>query len=160
MLVTTSHQAAARPIHVDALRESDIDTLLDKYLFNNEYWCYGYCELQRQYGANSTYRCSVCEAIDERGAAAKFFGDGMKHRRLAPHYSKDQIVEAMKLQAYSVYVCFGWHINHEVINAPTKLLLPSQVLQLLELSPRSMAIAALKALGVVDVDGYVVKVIN
>lgn len=137
-------------LHVETMDNLEINILLDRLVFKHNPWCTG---RRRFYGYRrwlTLPACMLC-GFNEQSAVDQFLGDDIGHPRVAPDYTKDMqsiwpVVEAMRSQDKATEICFLLNVS-----APLR----GYTRWIFEISPRIVAIAALKACGVIDADGFV-----
>ncbi|HLZ64421.1 MAG TPA: hypothetical protein VKR06_46430 [Ktedonosporobacter sp.] len=140
--------------HIDTLRSSDLDALLDRHIFGREPRCRGNCEFQVMIGSQSYHRCEICGGIEERSPAQRYFGaDG--HERLIPRYTVDKtsiqcVIDAIGRMSKTIQSCYTLNICcYCPVGASMTVWLNFGP------TPRQIALAALRAVDVVDSEGYV-----
>ena len=120
--------------HISDMENADIMALLDRHLFRHDVWCNGKSAFNAKANA---YLCKECAQIDE---LADFVGGQAKHPRRIPDYSERQILAAMSMQRRAIRLRF--------LEFYMRLVLP--------VSPRVIAVEALRALGIIDGLGFLV----
>jgi hypothetical protein len=141
--------------HIDTLRPADLDALIDRYIFGRDPRCRGNCHFQVMIGSVSYHRCEICGGIEERTAAQRYFGaDG--HERRIPRYTEDrasirQVFDGLRKLGKTVQSCFVLNL---CCYCPA--MASMQVWLLFDVTPKQIALSALKALGVIDSEGYVI----
>lgn len=137
-------------LHVETLDNLEINILLDRHVFGHSPWCTGRRRFRGHAGWLSLPACMLC-GFAEQSAVDQLLTDDIGHPRVAPDYIRDMqsvwpVVDAMRSQDKATQICFMLHTA-----APLRGL--QQLI--FELTPRIVAIAALKAVGIIDVDGFV-----
>lgn len=120
--------------HISEMENADIMALLDRHLFGHDVWCNGKSAFDKK---SRFFLCQECKQIDE---LADFVGGQAKHPRRIPDYSERQILAAMSMQRRAIRLRF--------LEAYMRLQLP--------VSPRVIAVDALRALGIIDGLGFLV----
>jgi hypothetical protein len=142
--MTTTAFTVVTP-HIDDLPDSDIDALLDLYLFGFEAWCHERCLVTPD---NAIAVCIVCGYTEELRLAGPHFNIADPHPRRVPRYTeKDKV----------------WRVIEQVkkldVQAKIRFELALQRLyhcNILSLTARMVGIAALQAINVIDDSGYVI----
>lgn len=141
--ITDLQLAQRAATHVRQLHDSDINALLDRYVFLHDPWCAGYSDID----ADGVYRCQQCGSREQPC-------DGSAHRRHVPQYSIEQITAAMAMQSQAMQLCFAQLVAEAA--APVGELHGSigELRSILfALSPRLVATAALKAMCIINMSG-------
>lgn len=140
---------------VSALTDAEINGLLDAHLFGHSPLCLGHSAGD----GTGVYRCTWCQAIDDRAVASRIFDVAYGHYREAPIYTMAQIVEEMNKQSQSAQAVYALSLEaqifgdtlHSVKRTPNAKLTQ----RYLNITVRRVSIAALTALGIIDEHGFV-----
>lgn len=137
-------------VNVADLEDTDIDGLVDLHIFGFDGWCEGRIDFTYSPSA-SPWQCSQCEATEDYARAALLIE---RHVRRIPCYTANmalawRIVDVIKGRSKSVRARFVLSLR--------VLVKDSGVTAIFATTPRTICIAALQALGIVDRDGYIVN---
>jgi len=133
-------------VHVAALSDIQIDALVDRYVVHIDPWCEG---------SIWNRRCTICGTVQEETMAQRYFGNG-GHHRLIPRYTQDRatamlIFDAIARLGATMQTC---HILNLSCLCPSLVNMLEWLLY--KATARQVAIAALQAVGIVDVQGIIV----
>jgi hypothetical protein len=139
---STSTQSAVLP-HVADLHDSDLDLLIDKNLFDFGAWCSG-----TTIGTPAVIACLACGYYEEVDPGCTL-DPVAPHIRRVPRYTKDmgmawKVVEKVRERGGQVAVLFELRLGALIHG------------RVLSLDARMVAVAALQAIGCIDLAGYIV----
>jgi len=138
--------AEVAQVHVAALSDIQIDALIDRYVVHMDPWCCGDIWMGH---------CTLCGTVQEPTMAQRYFGNG-GHHRLIPRYTQDRamavlIFDAIARLGATMQTC---HILNLSCLCPSLVNMLQWLLY--KATARQVAIAALQAVGIVDVQGIMV----
>lgn len=146
-------------ISVATLGAEQIDRLVDENVFRRSRWCSG--ELI-EIGMHE-HCCAECSALVNVTLAMRIFCE-RRHLRVTPRYSSDMhdawlIVDELRTRhALEVQERFAEALDNSARNKVVPVSHDPTHRLIFSLSPRSLAVAALRALGVIDASGVVCEV--
>ena len=140
---------------VSALSDNEINALLDAHLFAKARLCLGIARPDDL----GVWRCPWCGEIDDRAIASRLFDDPPWHRRQTPRYTIAQIVYALQSYSASTQIAYSLSLRAQILGESARAIRRSPLAEEtqidLHVNDRIVGVAALKALGIIDEQGFV-----
>jgi hypothetical protein len=160
MLITDTMKTSKR-LHADQLADEVIDGLVFEHIFKQSRLCTGRTEPGMRPG---TRRCTECEALLDETMAMRLFEEKSSHPRPIPGYTKNigvawSIIDALRGYSDATMACFALFLDALIYEErtrqrPRSLVGCTKQHFVFGTRPRLIAIAALQAIDVFDINGY------
>lgn len=164
MLVTDIIARTPAKLHVGQLADEIIDGLVYEHIFKQPRLCTGRTEASMRPGMR---RCTECQALLDETMAIRLFEESHSHPRPVPAYTKSigvawSIVDVLQRHSEATQACFVLFLDLQIrldfsLQHPLGRVRYSLQRFTFGLTPRAVCIAALQAIDVVNVDGYLAE---
>lgn len=142
---------------VSSLSDAEINGLIDAHLFGHSPLCLGHSAND----GTGIWRCTWCQAIDDRAVASRIFDGAFGHYREASIYTMEAIVAELQRCDKSAQIAYMFSLRSQILGDTSQVIRRDPLTEYTQImihhSWRRVAVAALTALGIVDEQGYLRK---